>query len=77
LHDARTKLRKEIMMEDSRENEKRIVVRLRGVSLKPLEDDSPRLENINMEVEEGEFYVLTGPLRMQFSPIEYEQSGQY
>jgi len=60
LHDARTKLRREIMMEYSRENDRRIVVSLRGVGLETLEDDSPKLEDINLEVKEGEFFVLTG-----------------
>lgn len=60
LHDARTQLRKEIMMENSKENDGRIVVSLRGVSLEPLGDDSPKLEDINLEVKEGEFWVLTG-----------------
>ncbi len=61
LHDARTKLRKEITMGDSREDEKRTVVRLQGVNLKSLGDDSPELEDIDLEVKEGEFFVLTGP----------------
>lgn len=60
LHDARTKLRREIMMENSKEHDRRIVVSLSGVSLEPLGDDSPKLEDINLEVEEGEFFVLTG-----------------
>lgn len=60
LHDARTKLRREVMMENSRENDRRIVVSLSGVGLEPLGDDSPKLEDINLEVKEGEFFVLTG-----------------
>jgi putative ABC transport system ATP-binding protein len=60
LHDARTKLRREIMMENSKEHDRRIVVSLSGVSLEPLGDDSPKLEDINLEVKEGEFFVLTG-----------------
>jgi len=60
LHDARTKLRKEIAMENSREKDRRIVVSLQGVSLKPLSDDAPGLEDIKLEVKEGEFFVLTG-----------------
>ena len=60
LHDARTKLRKEIAMGNSREEDRKIVVSLRGVSLKPLGDDSPGLKDIDLEVKEGEFFVLSG-----------------
>ena len=60
LHDARTKLRKEIAMEKTREEDRSTVVRLFGVNLKSLGEDSPDLEDINLEVKEGEFLVLTG-----------------
>jgi len=60
LHDARTKLKEEIRMANSRENDKNIVVSLHGVNLEPLGDDSPKLEDLNLEIKEGEFFVLTG-----------------
>ena len=41
LYDARTKLRKEIAMEDLREENRETVISLRGVSIGPLEEDSP------------------------------------
>ena len=61
LHDARTKLRKEIKMVDSKEKNRRIVVTLRGIRLEPLGNESPKLEHIGFDVSEGEFFVLTGP----------------
>ena len=61
LYDARTKLRKEIAMEDLREENRETVISLRGVSLGPLEEDSPGLKNTDLDVKEGEFLVVVGP----------------
>ena len=61
LHDARERIRKEMSMENIQEEQGRIVLSLRGVSLRPLEEDSPRLEDIDLDVNEGELLILTGP----------------
>jgi len=61
LHDARTRIRKEISMENASKRRGRIAVSLRRVNLRPLEEDSPWLEDIDLDVNEGELLVLSGP----------------
>lgn len=61
LHDARTRIRKEISMENVNDRKGENIVCLRGVNLRPLEEDSPWLEDIDLDVNKGELLALTGP----------------
>lgn len=61
LHDARAKIRKEISMKNRNEKQDNTIISLREISLRPLEEDSPWLEDINLDINAGELLVLTGP----------------
>jgi RNA polymerase sigma factor (sigma-70 family) len=61
LHDARTRIRRGILMGNTSEKPRRTVISLHKINLRPLEEDSPWLEDIDLEVKEGELLVISGP----------------
>jgi putative ABC transport system ATP-binding protein len=60
LHDARSKLRKEMEMMESVTKNREIVLKLNGIKYTPDDNKIPVLADIDLEVMEGELFAISG-----------------